>query len=103
MNRSWVCLTLVASTTWLLPNSVGAQTAPARLPNAQFSTAGLVSTVAVQDDGKIIIGGSFSSVNGVTRSNIARLNPDGTLDQNWNPAANGSVAQVVVHGTDVFV
>lgn len=39
--------------------------------------------VAVQSDGKIIIGGSFTSYNGVTRNRIARLNSDGTLDTSF--------------------
>ena len=39
-----------------------------------------VAAVAVQADGKILIGGSFTSYNGVARSRIARLNDDGTLD-----------------------
>src|SRR5437588_4985121 len=50
-------------------------------PNAN----GNVWVVAVQPDGKILIGGDFSTIapNGgtpVTRNGIARLNPDGTLD-----------------------
>ena len=60
-------------------------------------------TIALEDDGKTIIGGYFSSVNGVTRTNIARLNADGSVDQTWNPGANDAVRQIVVSGTDVFV
>jgi hypothetical protein len=33
-----------------------------------------VFTTAIQSDGKIIIGGFFSSYNGTARNNIARLN-----------------------------
>jgi uncharacterized delta-60 repeat protein len=39
-----------------------------------------VQGVAVQQDGKIIIVGGFSTFNGTTVNKIARLNPDGTLD-----------------------
>ncbi|NJM36590.1 MAG: hypothetical protein HC845_01240 [Akkermansiaceae bacterium] len=39
-----------------------------------------VHDVARQPDGKFVIGGKFSSVNGVARANIARLNADGSLD-----------------------
>ena len=52
--------------------------------------------MVVQPDGKIIIAGSFSSVNGVLRSNVARLNEDGTLDVTFNPNANGIVWSVAV-------
>ena len=47
-----------------------------------------VLATAVQPDGKILIGGIFTSVLGVTRNNIARLNTDGTLDTAFNPNAN---------------
>lgn len=39
----------------------------------------------VQSDGKIIIGGLFTSFNGINLRNIARLNTDGTLDNTFNP------------------
>jgi uncharacterized delta-60 repeat protein len=38
----------------------------------------------IQSDGKIIIGGSFSAINGTPRSRIARLNADGSLDTTFN-------------------
>jgi delta-60 repeat domain len=39
----------------------------------------------VQSDGRIIVGGKFTSVNGIGRNNIARLNVNGTLDESFNP------------------
>ena len=50
----------------------------------------------MQADGKILIGGSFSTVLGVTRNNIARLNTDGTLDTAFNPNANDAVHSIAV-------
>jgi uncharacterized delta-60 repeat protein len=44
-----------------------------------------VSTISIQNDGKIIVGGYFTSFNGVVRNKIARLNPDGSLDTTFNP------------------
>ncbi len=55
-----------------------------------------VSAMAVQTDGKIVIGGIFSSVLGVTRNNIARLNTDGTLDTGFNPNANSAVIALAI-------
>ena len=49
-----------------------------------------VYALAVQADGKIIIGGRFSSFDGVSRSRIARLNSDGTLDEGFNPGSGAS-------------
>jgi len=46
---------------------------------------GQVFAVAVLSDGKILIGGFFSSVNGVQRYRIARLNSNGTLDTSFDP------------------
>lgn len=45
----------------------------------------IVHAIAVQPDGKIIIGGEFNQVGGVSRNRIARLNSDGTLDATFNP------------------
>jgi uncharacterized delta-60 repeat protein len=41
---------------------------------------GIVYALALQPDGKILVGGNFSDYNGVGISCIARLNADGTLD-----------------------
>lgn len=48
---------------------------------------GEVLAMVVQKDGQIIIGGSFTAVNGVPRQNLARLNVDGTLDAGFIPQA----------------
>jgi uncharacterized delta-60 repeat protein len=55
-----------------------------------------VQATAIQPDGKVLIGGKFTSVLGVARSNIARLNSDGTLDAGFNPNANGDVMAIAV-------
>jgi uncharacterized delta-60 repeat protein len=39
-----------------------------------------VNTIALQPDGKILVGGQFTSFNGSTANRLARLNSDGTLD-----------------------
>jgi uncharacterized delta-60 repeat protein/uncharacterized repeat protein (TIGR01451 family) len=50
---------------------------------------GSVWALAVQPDGKVIIGGEFTSVAGVTRTHIARLNTNGVLDATFDPGPNG--------------
>ena len=52
--------------------------------NVQLGTNALVFAAVVQTDGKIMIGGRFSGVNGINRPNLARLNSDGTLDTSFN-------------------
>jgi uncharacterized delta-60 repeat protein len=56
-----------------------------------------VSEIVILSDGKILIGGSFTTYNGTTRSRLARLNADGTLDTAFNAdgaGVNGSSARV---------
>jgi uncharacterized delta-60 repeat protein len=57
------------------------------------SVNNLVRTVLVQPDGKVIIGGDFTTFNGISRNRIARLNADGTLDTTFSSGsgANNSV------------
>jgi uncharacterized delta-60 repeat protein len=55
---------------------------------------GLVSSIAVQADGKILVGGDFTAFGLQTRNYIARLNTDGTVDATFDPNANGPVIYV---------
>jgi uncharacterized delta-60 repeat protein len=50
-----------------------------------------VLEVCIQADGKIVIGGIFTSIGGVTRNRIARFNSDGSLDTGFDPNANGNI------------
>src|SRR4051794_27113459 len=61
-------------------------------PNADRS----VYAIALQPDGKILIGGDFNSVSGTPNSKIARLNIDGSLDATFNPGADSYVLSVAV-------
>ena len=59
------------------------------------SADGIISVVAAQSDRKILIGGNFSTVSGVTRNKIARLNSDGGLDANFDAGAVVTTAHSV--------
>src|SRR5438552_7921012 len=66
-------------------------------PNAN----GDVNAIALQPDGKILVGGFFTTLspNGgaaVTRNRIARFNANGTFDTAFNPNANGAVRSIAV-------
>ena len=80
------------------PNSIGGQSRNhiARLdattgladsfnPNA---TNGIVYSIAVQTDGRIVAGGSFTNIGGQTRNLIARLDATTGLADSLNPNAN---------------
>jgi uncharacterized delta-60 repeat protein len=51
--------------------------------DGSFSQTTGGACMALQNDGKILFGGWFTSVNGVGRNYIARLNGDGTLDTSF--------------------
>jgi len=53
---------------------------------------GLVLAVAVQSDGKIVIGGNFTSYNGdaAASNRVMRLNADGTRDTTFNAGGAGA-------------
>jgi uncharacterized delta-60 repeat protein len=46
---------------------------------------GLVSAVAVQSNGKVVVAGTFTTFNGLARNNIVRLNADGSVDTFFQP------------------
>jgi uncharacterized delta-60 repeat protein len=59
------------------------------VPDNSFTPTinGAVNFVEILSDGKILIAGEFTIVNGVTRYKIARLNADGSLDESFNANA----------------
>ncbi|HXF43685.1 MAG TPA: delta-60 repeat domain-containing protein, partial [Pyrinomonadaceae bacterium] len=57
---------------------------------------GTVLALALQSDGKILVGGDFTSISSGSRSRIARLNSDGTLDISFDPNANTTVSTILV-------
>ena len=61
---------------------------------------GTVSSVALQADGKILLGGLFTAVNSQARNNIARLNADGSVESTatFNPGTgpNSEVWNIAV-------
>ncbi|HVY70324.1 MAG TPA: hypothetical protein VHH73_10380 [Verrucomicrobiae bacterium] len=44
-----------------------------------------INTLALQADGKVLVGGYFTAFDGVARGGIARLNADGSLDGSFAP------------------
>jgi len=50
-----------------------------------------VAAIGLQPDGKIVIGGTFSSVAGANRTCVARLHKDGRLDTNFNAVIEGQM------------
>ena len=55
-----------------------------------------VYSLAVQADGKILVGGGFTTLGGQPRNYIGRLTANGTLDSGFNPGANDRVFPLAV-------
>ena len=82
---------------FVTPGAVWAQRADGFNPNPN----GGIGAIAVQPDGKIVIGGNFTNLspNGgaaVPRSNIARLYADGAVDPTFDPNVDGAVYCIVL-------
>ncbi len=64
------------------------------------AVSGFLSTsvyaLAVAADGKLLLGGSFTTVGGQPHSSLARLNDDGTVDDLFNPEVAGTVYSLAV-------
>jgi hypothetical protein len=116
---SWYVNALLASGAWLYVggefSSICGETARAfarlEISNLQRDPAwarncylrGKANCFGFQPDGKVIAGGVFIAANGEARTNLARLNPDGTLDANWKPDPNGEVSTILVDGTNLYI
>ena len=57
-----------------------------------------VNAVALQTDGKLVIGGSFQHVEGLARKYVARLKANGSVDPTFIPAADvvGIVKDLII-------
>jgi uncharacterized delta-60 repeat protein len=82
--------TTISGTNWNFVARLTTNGAPDTAFNPGSGADGQVRALAVQPDGKILIGGDFAAVNGTPRTRIARLNADGTLDTTFNPGTGAS-------------
>ncbi len=57
---------------------------------------GTITALAVQADGKMVVGGFFTTLGGQARGYIGRLHADGSVDATFNPGANGNVLALAV-------
>ncbi len=65
-----------------------------------------IYAIAEQNDGKILIGGNFSSVNGIKANSLVRLNSDGTIDSSFmhdNLNIDGEVYTIKVVNESILI
>ncbi|HXU74934.1 MAG TPA: Calx-beta domain-containing protein [Methylomirabilota bacterium] len=48
---------------------------------------GTVRTLLLQSNGRVLVGGAFTSINNINRNRMARLNGDGSVDTSFNPGS----------------
>jgi uncharacterized delta-60 repeat protein len=97
MRNNIIILTALLVTAFTI--SVNAQ--PGSLDSTFNSGAGAdysIWSTAIQSDGKIIVGGGFTTFGGVSSNRIARLNTDGVHDATFNvgSGANNDVATIAI-------
>lgn len=63
-------------------------------PGVGTGAGSTLTSIALQPDGKVLIGGTFTQYRSVARRGIARLNSDGTLDTSFDPGADFNGATV---------
>ncbi|HEX3228065.1 MAG TPA: delta-60 repeat domain-containing protein, partial [Pyrinomonadaceae bacterium] len=95
-----ICLLVTMMLAPITGSAAGGDIDPSFNPGAGASgSTATVLAVAVQTDGKIVVGGTFSQAAGQARGNIARFNPDGSLDPTFlssGVGANGDVSALFV-------
>ena len=66
---------------------------------------GIINTIALQSDEKIIVAGNFTSYNGKDLNRILRLNPDGTIDESFNIGSgfDGNVYEIAIQSDGKIV
>lgn len=88
--RRWLVLTAISFHATL---RLCSQTADGFNPGV--TNTGSFSVIAVQPDGKVLVGGLFTKLSGQTRHGFGRLNSDGTLDSTFNPSSTNTVLGII--------
>lgn len=107
--RRWLTAVVASvSLAFLIPatgSDAGAQTAastpgsvdPAFNPGAGLGQTSSLTALVRQPDGKILVAGVFSSIDGALRPGFVRLNPNGRLDAGFQPPPTlGTVEKIVL-------
>ncbi|MCW5959048.1 MAG: VCBS repeat-containing protein [Pyrinomonadaceae bacterium] len=71
----------------------------------ELTNQGSIYAITLQPDGKILIGGRFTEVQGFGAPGIARLNADGTVDRTFNPPeflAQDTNTGALTFGGDIY-
>ena len=64
---------------------------------------GTVNSIISDNEGGYYIGGTFTRVGGYTRSNLAHIKSDKSIDQNFAPNVNGNIYEMLLSGTTLYI
>ncbi len=67
------------------------------------ATGGVVRALAIQLDGRVLVGGSFTNFNGANVNYVLRLNTDGTVDTNFAAGTSGSVEGIALQADNRII
>lgn len=92
-------------TGWTTVNSLAvfSSTGPGYPPRSHPINANMVTAAVDALGGKYIVGGTFTSIDGVARNRLALIKADGTVDSAWNPSANNNAKPVSRSRSPVMV
>ena len=104
---SFTSIRTAASTTRVARNYLFAydRTSGALQPTFAPVLDGAVQALAVSPDGKLIVGGAFRTVNGVSRKNLVELDPaTGATVASWVGRSDGGlVRRLIVRGNSLYI
>lgn len=95
-----------SSTQFYVFNSDGVLNTGFTAPTITSGVNNIINNMIFQDDGKIVLIGVFSAVNGISRSCIVRLNANGSVDTGFiavNGGFGGIPWCIKPYGTDKYV
>ncbi|WP_456407963.1 delta-60 repeat domain-containing protein [Thiolapillus sp.] len=79
----------------------------AEQPSLQLLKEGGVNAIVELPDGSLIIGGHFTEIAGQERIAIAKIKPDMTLDEDWDPGISGgsnpNIKAMILDGDKLYI
>jgi hypothetical protein len=104
---SFTGIKAAGATSWTAANNLIAYNVTTGALQTGFKPVvdGAVQTLAVSPDKKLIVGGSFGTVNGVARKNLVELDPaTGATVASWvGRGDGGTVRRAIVQGNNLYV
>jgi hypothetical protein len=86
----WLILATAVSSVAQLPGEVD------RSFDSGSAADGPVNAVLVLPDGKVLVGGDFTTIKDTPRKGLARFDPDGSIDKDFDPGATGGITSMVL-------